>query len=126
MLNLHVERQRQQLNGVVYDRAALQVEHEHSPFDVYLVDGRFRVACACRALLHGREDSLVLIHDFPHEDEDSPEWKRNLDAQRGYSAVLAVADIVEQVRSLVVLRKKPSVHDDAIQELWETFQFDMW
>ena len=32
---------------------SLQVDREQDPFDVYLVDGRFRVACACRALLHG-------------------------------------------------------------------------
>ena len=105
-----------------------EVDHEDDAFDVYLVDGRFRVACACRALLHGRDDSLLLIHDFPHEDQDSsiPQWNRDLDLQRGYNTILDVADVVEQVRSLVVLRRKASAHDETIRALWKTHQFIVW
>jgi hypothetical protein len=37
--------------------------------DLYLVDGRFRVACFAQAVLHARPDSIIGIHDFtsrPH------------------------------------------------------------
>jgi hypothetical protein len=32
--------------------------------DLYLVDGRFRIACFLETLLHCRSDSVILIHDF--------------------------------------------------------------
>ena len=32
--------------------------------DLYLIDGRFRVACFLDTLLHCRPDSIILIHDF--------------------------------------------------------------
>jgi len=35
------------------------------PFDTYLIDGRFRIACFMQSLIHCRPDSLILIHDFP-------------------------------------------------------------
>ena len=35
-----------------------------SDADLYLVDGRFRVACFMRTLLNCRADALIMIHDF--------------------------------------------------------------
>ncbi len=32
--------------------------------DLYMVDGRFRVACAMQVLLHARVGALLAIHDF--------------------------------------------------------------
>jgi hypothetical protein len=32
--------------------------------DVYFVDGRFRVACFLKSLLHCRQDSVLMFHDF--------------------------------------------------------------
>ena len=79
------------------------------PADIYLVDGRFRVACACRALLHGRADSLVLVHDF-----ERPE----------YHILLTLADKVENEDKLVVLRRKATTADDAILALWEEYKYN--
>ena len=76
------------------------------PFDIYLVDGRFRVACAARALLHGRPDSLVLVHDFGRAE---------------YQVLLKIADKVEQVGVLAVLRRKDSVTDEAIELVWRYY-----
>ena len=39
-------------------------EPEASRADLYLVDGRFRVACFMQTLLHASPDALVAIHDF--------------------------------------------------------------
>ena len=88
---------------------SLQVDRVSSPADIYLVDGRFRVACACRALLHGRADSLVLVHDF-----ERPE----------YHILLTLADKVENEDKLVVLRRKATTADDAILALWEEYKYN--
>ncbi len=37
--------------------------------DLYLVDGRFRVACFMQTVLRCRSDSLVLVHDFASRKE---------------------------------------------------------
>ena len=87
---------------------SLQVTRESEPFDVYLVDGRFRVACACQAMLHGRADSLIMVHDFGRD---------------AYQVLLTLADKVEQVRVLAVLRRKTMVSNKDIQAVWEQYQF---
>ena len=87
---------------------SLQVVHEETPFDVYLVDGRFRVACACQAFLHGRADSLVMVHDFGRD---------------AYQVLLTLADKIEQERDLSVLRRKTTVGDKEIRKIWEDYKF---
>ena len=85
-----------------------KVNDELASFDVYLVDGRFRIACACMALLHGRDDSFVLIHDFKREY---------------YQEILKAADKIEQVGTLVKLRKIPGT-DNVLQDMWEKYKYD--
>jgi FkbM family methyltransferase len=87
---------------------SLQVTRESESFDVYVVDGRFRVACACQAMLHGRADSLVMIHDFGRD---------------AYQVLLTLADKVEQVRVLAGLRRKTMVSDKDIQAVWQQYKF---
>ncbi len=62
-------------------------------FDVILVDGRLRLACALKALNFVDEDSIVMIHDF---------WSR----LHHYGPVLRYYDVLGQSRTAVVLRKK--------------------
>ena len=70
---------------------------EMKPFDVYFIDGRFRVACVCSALLHaskfGRRDSTIFMHDYG--------------ARPSYHVVEEFTDIIETSRSgnLVKLRR---------------------
>jgi len=94
---------------------SMEVDHETEPFDVYLVDGRFRVACAARALLHGRADSFVFFHDFERDV---------------YQVILEVADKVEEVHSkstkkntFVMLQRKTAATDAEIEALWETYKY---
>ncbi|QDZ19694.1 hypothetical protein HOP50_03g22120 [Chloropicon primus] len=86
-----------------------QVNREQEPFDVYLVDGRFRVACAALALLHGQKDSRVLVHDFQRSS---------------YQVILEVADKMEQQEKLVVLRRKATTSDAELLVFWEKYEFD--
>ena len=86
---------------------SMAVQQEQEPFDVYLVDGRFRMACAFQALLHGRDDSFVMIHDFERDY---------------YQVVLEVTEKIEQVGKLVQLRK--TADDEKIRELYEEYKFN--
>jgi len=73
------------------------------------VDGRFRVACACRALLHGLPSSFLLIHDFERIQ---------------YHAILEVADQIGQVGNLAMLRRRSEASDARIWALYEAANRD--
>jgi hypothetical protein len=40
--------------------------------DLYLIDGRFRVACFLQSLLHAKRNALFAIHDFTSREEYHP------------------------------------------------------
>jgi hypothetical protein len=40
-----------------------------SDCDLYMVDGRFRVACFMQVLLHSRGNALIMMHDFRSRPE---------------------------------------------------------
>ena len=82
------------------------VDAESESFDIYLVDGRFRVACACRAMLHGGGEALILIHDF-----ERPQ----------YQALLKVATKLAQVDTLAVLRKRKSATRGELEKMWQAY-----
>lgn len=73
--------------------------------DVYLVDGRFRVACAAQALLN--KNAYVLIHDFQRKE---------------YKVVLTIANILTQVETLVVLKRKHHISDHEVNNVWEKYK----
>ena len=86
-----------------YSRA---VDDEEDPFDVYLVDGRFRVASAARALLHN-PDGVVMVHD----------------AKRGaYDVLWDVTRTVEQVGQLRVVRPIQS-QLGAYRRIWNEYKY---
>jgi len=67
-------------------------------YDVILVDGRYRAACALKALSYINERSVLFIHDFFGREGF------------GYFRVLEYYDIIGYARSLVILRKKDAAH----------------
>ena len=93
-----------------YSRAIFQ----HSqPFDLVLVDGRFRVACTMTAIEHiarnpcnGR-DAYIFIHDF---------WNRP-----HYHVVLQFLDVVESVESAGVFQVQKDVDLNAVRETWKQY-----
>jgi hypothetical protein len=44
--------------------SAVWAEEPAGGFDLFLVDGRFRVACFVQCVLRGRPDALILFHDY--------------------------------------------------------------
>ena len=68
-----------------------QVDKYTEAYDLYIIDGRFRVACACRAILHSHCNSLFVVHDFDRKQ---------------YNEILKIMHKITQVGSLAILRKK--------------------
>mmetsp|Transcript_10618 Transcript_10618/g.22821 ORF Transcript_10618/g.22821 Transcript_10618/m.22821 type:complete len:286 (-) Transcript_10618:145-1002(-) len=99
-----------------YDYIISPLMSELCPFDVYMVDGRYRAACALMALLHSSDhdkDATILIHDYTHH-------------RPGYKIVEQVCDIVEESgQRLVAFKRKPNVTNELIYELYQQVK-DNW
>ena len=82
-------------------------------FDVYLVDGRYRVACVCLAFLHaekfGAKEVIVLMHDYG--------------ARPQYHVVEQFAYIFERSSSgnLVALKRNATSSTESIVQVWEEY-----
>lgn len=89
-----------------YSQAILK---HKQPFDLILIDGRFRVACTMAAIQHiakhhAYENSFIFIHDF---------WNRP-----HYHAVLEFLEVIEQVESAGVFKVKKDVPLEKVAEVW--------
>ena len=91
----------------------LAVQQESSSFDVYLVDGRFRVACACQALMHGHADSRIMLHDYDLS------W----DIRKHYQVVETLADLLHKENNLAVFKRKKTISDAEIRSVFEKYKF---
>lgn len=69
----------------------ITVVENYPNFDILLVDGRWRVACALFALDYIKDDTVVFFHDFSRQE---------------YFVVLEYYDKIGQVDSLVALSRK--------------------
>ncbi|MDQ0512187.1 hypothetical protein [Ancylobacter amanitiformis] len=87
--------------------------HEHiwneigRSFDLYLIDGRFRVACFCQALLRAGPEARLMVHDYrsrPH-----------------YHALETVAAAVSEVEDLTVFARRPDASDERLRALIDDY-----
>jgi protein O-GlcNAc transferase len=78
-------------------------------YDMVLVDGRFRVACVLNTFL-SNPSAQVLIHDFLQ-----PEHHVH------YKALLAVADVVQRVGTLVKLKKKSGITQMELMKMYAAY-----
>jgi len=82
---------------------------EPLPFDVYMVDGRYRVACLLASFLHssarGGEDPTVLLHDCGRTWLQSAEKHFNVTRTAG--------------ANICVYKRKESTTDEELMEEWE-------
>lgn len=87
---------------------------ERDSFDVYLVDGRFRVACAMASFLHAihtggdLSKTTVLIHDYLPDND----WRK-------YSVVKTVADTEIKGEKVLVLKLMPNITEAVLYDLWD-------
>ncbi len=78
--------------------------------DTYLVDGRFRMACFMQSIIHGRPDSVILIHDFLSRPE--------------YDSVHLVAREIARAGELSAFIRKSDYNTAEVERLLELHRFD--
>jgi hypothetical protein len=83
---------------------------ESSDADVYMVDGRFRVACFLQILLHSRRDALIMIHDF--------------DSRSEYHVVREVAREIAVAGSLSVFQRYDNGNETLMREILAAHEYD--
>lgn len=94
-----------------YQIAPLVLEDES--FDVYLVDGRYRVACACVSFLHAIKTggNMELVRVGVHDNDQN--------GVRKYDVLTKVADVVVKNKKLWVYKLKNNTSEEDIYNLWE-------
>jgi hypothetical protein len=77
--------------------------------DLVFVDGRFRVACIAQAVLHCKNKSLIVVHDF---------WPRG-----AYHETLNMLDWVSSVDTLATFKRRRWCRSRA-RTLFEKYKFE--
>jgi len=113
-------------NPLQYQLAPLLAEDQ--AFDVYMIDGRYRMACLLAALLHasarGADPShtIVLMHDCVVEGI-SPDELYNIQNRPQYRLADHLLDRIDHSGdALCVYKRKPTATDEDLQKVWmETY-----
>lgn len=79
-------------------------------YDLVLIDGRFRVACAALICLHPNHVKRICFDDFTSRPQ--------------YHAILPFIDILETVDTMIVFQPKVGLDRAALQQLYETYKYD--
>jgi hypothetical protein len=95
---------------------------EMEAFDVYLVDGRYRVACACSSMLHAisRHANMSTVLFGVHD------WSTPMTLKRDYDKLLAIGIIVHKSTKLAVLQVRSNVTADDIAQIWKDNIWSTW
>ena len=78
--------------------------------DLIFIDGRFRLACACQALVHCPQKPPMLMHDFLNRPQ--------------YHAILNYVDIVDKAGTTAVLVPKKRIKWQSLIIVLQKTQFD--
>jgi hypothetical protein len=81
-----------------------------SDADLYMIDGRFRVACFMQILLHSRADALIMIHDF--------------NFRSGYHVVREVAREIAIADSLSLFVRRADRNETHVREILAAYEYD--
>lgn len=88
---------------------SLSVFSENRNYDLVLVDGRFRIACALNCILSTPDNCTIIIHDF---------WNRPQ-----YHVVLRYLEVKDRVDTLGVFSKRSNIDLQKVQSLIKIFQY---
>ena len=109
-----------------YQLAPLMLELR--PFDVYMVDGRFRFPCVLASFLHASarggdpSKTKVLLHDCGRTQETTPLGKVK---RHNYHAADHLLDLVDHSGVyLCVFMRKPNTTDEQLLDLWQEKKLD--
>jgi len=114
---------------IPYNYQSGPLNNELKSFDVYLVDGRYRVSCACASFLHAWSRGgdmtkiLVVVHDWNrgkvathYDPNNETSWRSEW--AWGYWILMDIADVVEKSELLAVLKLKPGIAEQDVHNLW--------
>ena len=121
------------LSKAIYQYQIMPLAAEIQPFDVYMVDGRFRVPCMIASFLHASarganpNNTIVLLHDcfraeyYKNGKEPIPDGMLR--------TIYAKADHLVEVHDhsgdrLCVYKRKPQTTDDELLQFWQE-NYDM-
>jgi hypothetical protein len=101
---------------------------ESRPFDVYMVDGRWRVPCVIASFLHAssrgadHQQTIVLLHDCfikEHWNNGTGVIPKNLDRPT-YRSLDDLLDLVDHSENrLCVYKRKPGTTNAQLYDFWE-------
>jgi len=103
------------LQKIQYNYQIAPLVIEMKPFDFYLVDGRYRVSCACISFLHAMKHGgdmskvMVAIHDFH---------------RTAYHEIMKVGELVHNTSALAVFKLKPKMTQNDVFDVWVDFSLD--
>jgi hypothetical protein len=89
---------------------AIWAQSESSDADLYMVDGRFRVACFMQILLHSRTDALMMIHDF--------------NFRREYHVIKEVAREIVAADSLSLFVRRADRNETHVREILAAHEYN--
>ena len=115
-----------------YQLSALAAEPE--PFDVYMVDGRWRAPCVYASFLHAsamgapHKQTKVLLHDCKHNGNThhGASVMGFQKFRRSYAEVTQVLDLVDHSGSkLCVFQRKHNTTDEQLLRIWQEWKNDV-
>jgi hypothetical protein len=116
---------KEKLTKSIHDYQVQPLQTELLPFDVYMVDGRWRLPCMLLSFLHASarganpEDTIVLLHDCMKPGH-TIKAEQNAPTRVEYN----MADHLLQLEAhsgnkLCVYKRRPETTDGQLFELWE-------
>jgi hypothetical protein len=128
-------------NKFNYQVSSLLSEN-NKPFDVYMVDGRYRLPCVLISLLHASSSSgsssttnnnnnnngpIVLLHDcFVQNSQEYSDRAANHEHRKHYQYLNTILDQVDNnADTLCVYQRKPTTTDQMIYDMWMQYQDKM-
>ncbi|KAL3910054.1 MAG: hypothetical protein SGARI_002306 [Bacillariaceae sp.] len=118
------------LPKAIWQYQVAPLQSELLPFDVYMVDGRYRVACVLLSFLHASsrgapaDKTIVLMHDCNQPGHSPPNWHQTIGV-RHYTVNDDILQLKEHSgKSLCVYQRKPSTTDTMLLERYQKYGSD--
>lgn len=105
------------LSKQLYNYQVAPLESEPLPFDVYMVDGRWRIACVLLSFLHASSrgaplnHTTVLLHDCFRKE---------------YGQLQRLLEKIDGTRMLCVWKRKPNISDSEILAMYLETMSTLW
>jgi protein O-GlcNAc transferase len=78
------------------------------PYDLVMIDGRFRVACCLSVLMNPKKVQWILFDDFKYRPE--------------YHVILPFVDKADFMDSMLICKPKRDINQEKLQELYQLYK----